>query len=400
MQLLSSRLKFVDTSATAKINNLILAKKNAGQRVLSLAVGEPDFETPENIKKAASTAIKKGLTRYTATDGIDELKSAIKTKFQYENSLSFNKDQLIVCSGGKQVMFNAFLATLNPKDEVVIPSPFWVSYPDIVRLCGAKPKIIETSIKNNFKITAADLKKSLNIKTKWLILNSPSNPSGNVYSATELMEFSKVLDQFPNVNIMSDDIYEHLIFERTPFINILQVNPKLKDRTLIINGVSKSYAMTGWRIGYGAAPSPLIKAMTIIQSQSTSNATSISQYAAIEALTGNQDFITKNKLIFENRRDLMLNILSRSNDLSIVKPLGAFYALPSINSLIGKKTSRGTIVSSDDRFVSELFKETGVAVVPGRSFGQKNTFRISYATSESILREACELIVDFIEKLE
>ena len=399
MQLLSSRLKFVNTSATAKINNLILAKKNAGQRVLSLAVGESDFETPDNIKKAAHTAIKKGLTRYTATGGIEKLKTAIKTKFQHENSLSFNNDELIVCSGGKQVMFNAFLATLNPKDEVVIPAPFWVSYPDMVRLCGAKPKIIKTNIKNNFKITASDLKKSLNAKTKWLILNSPSNPSGNVYSAGELMEFSKVLEQFPNVNIMSDDIYEHLIFERTPFINILQVNPNLKDRTLVINGVSKSHAMTGWRIGYGAAPKALIKAMTIIQSQSTSNATSISQYAAIEALTSAKDFIDKNKLVFENRRDLMLNILSRSNDLDIIKPLGAFYALPSIESLIGKKTSKGIILNSDDEFVSELLEETGVAVVQGRSFGIKNTFRISYATSESILREACELIVDFIEKL-
>ena len=400
MQLLSSRLKFVSTSATAKINNLILTKKNAGQRVLNLAVGEPDFETPANIKKAAITAIKKGLTRYTATDGIKELKSAIKTKFQNENLLSFTNDEIIVCSGGKQVMFNAFLATLNPRDEVVIPAPFWVSYPDIVRLCGAKPKIIKTNIKNNFKITASDLKKSLNIKTKWLILNSPSNPSGNVYSEGELMEFSKVLEQFPNVNIMSDDIYEHLVFERTPFTNILQVNPKLKDRTLVINGVSKSYAMTGWRIGYGAAPKALIKAMTIIQSQSTSNATSISQHAAIEALTGTQDFIAKNKLVFENRRDLMLNILSLSNDLNIVKPLGAFYALPSIESKKKKKTLRGTIVNSDEKFVSELLKETGVAVVPGRSFGLKNTFRISYATSETLLREACELIVDFIKKLE
>jgi aspartate aminotransferase len=399
MQSLSTRLKFVNTSVTAKINNLVLSKQKAGERVLGLSVGEPDFETPENIKKAAGAAIKNGLTRYTATDGVDKLKAAIATKFQRDNSLNFDSDELIVCSGGKQVMFNALLATLNPQDEVVIPAPFWVSYPDIVRLCGATPRIVKANIESNFKMKPSNLKNALNRKTKWLILNYPSNPSGNVYTEEELLNFSEILEQFPHVNIMSDDIYEHLIFEEKQFFNILQVNPKLKPRTLLVNGLSKSHAMTGWRVGYGAANKELVKAMTTVQSQSTSNATSISQYAAIEALTGPQNFITENKLIYQNRRDLMLNILSRSTDIETVKPMGAFYALPSIKALIGKTSSRGKVLHSGNDFVTELLEETGVAVVPGEAFGVANTFRISYATSESIIIEACDLIVDFTKNL-
>ena len=400
MQSLSTRLQFVNTSITAKINNLVLKKKKAGEKILGLSVGESDFETPENIKRAANEAIANGLTRYTATDGVDRLKTAIATKFQRENSLTFDNDELIVCSGGKQVMFNAFFATLNPEDEVVILAPFWVSYPAIVRLCGATPKILKTNIQNNFKVKASELETVLNEKTKWLILNSPSNPSGTIYTEKELLEFSDVLERYPNVNIVSDDIYEHLIYEQKRFVNILQVNPKLKSRTLVVNGVSKSYAMTGWRIGYGAANKELIKAMTTVQSQSTSNATSISQHAAIEALNGPQDFINKNKLVFENRRDLMLGILSETPYLKIVKPMGAFYAFPSIELLIGKKTSKGKKINSDDDFVTELLKQTGVAVVPGEAFGIVNTFRISYATSEVLLTEACNLIVDFIRDLE
>ena len=277
MQLLSNRLKSVNTSVTSKINNLVIKKKKAGHRILGLSVGESDLNTPKNIQNAANAAIKNGLTRYTATDGVGQLKTAISTKFQYDNSLNFDDDEIIVCSGGKQVIFNAFLSTLNPNDEVVIPSPFWVSYPDIVRLCGAKPRIIKTTIETNFQMKASDLTKVLNANTKWVILNSPSNPSGNVYTAEELLEFSRVLRRFPKVNILSDDIYEHLIFEGRKFLNILQVDSTLKSRTLLVNGVSKAYAMTGWRVGYGAANKDLIKAMTTVQSQSTSNASTISQ---------------------------------------------------------------------------------------------------------------------------
>ena len=399
MQFLSTRLKRVKTSTTAKINNLVLEKKKAGERIIGLSVGEPDFETPDNIKEAANSAILNGRSRYTATEGLDKLRTAVVSKFQRDNALNFEDNEIIICSGGKQVMFNAFLATLNPQDEVVIISPFWVSYPDMVRLCGAKPRIIKTTIQGNFKLNPLDLKSNLTESTKWLILNSPSNPSGNIYTEKELFEFSRILENFPNVNIMSDDIYEHLIFEQKQFLNILQINPSLKARTLLVNGVSKSYAMTGWRIGYGAGNTKLIKAMATVQSQTTSNACSMSQHAAIEALNGPQDFIHKNKLIFENRRNLMLNILAQSASLEIVKPMGAFYALPSIFGLIGKKTTRGKIIDTDDAFVTELLDETGVAVVPGGAFGAENTFRISYATSETLIKEACNLIVDFIESL-
>lgn len=399
MQLLSTRLDLVKTSVTAKINDLVLSKKKAGERVLGLSVGEPDFDTPSNIKDAANAAIADGFTRYTATDGTDRLKTAIANKFERENHLHFDNDELIVSSGGKQVMFNAFLATLNPGDEVIIPAPFWVSYPEIVKLCGAIPRIITTTIENNFKLKACDLANAVTTKTKWLILNSPSNPSGNIYTGEELLGFSKVLNKFPNINILSDDIYEHLIFEENQFLNIVQVSPNLKDRTLLVNGVSKAYAMTGWRIGYGAANKTLIKGMTTIQSQSTSNATSISQYAAIEALTGPQDFISKNKMIFQKRRDLLLDNLSGSKSLEILKPMGAFYALPSIKKIIGRRTPEGIKISSDEKFVTELLNRTGVAVVPGSAFGAPNTFRISYAVGQSLLNEACDLIVDFVDSL-
>ena len=399
MQLLSNKLQFVNTSVTAKINNLVLEKKKSGKRILGLSVGEPDFETPQNIKKAANEAIASGLTRYTATGGIEKLKIAISEKFQRDNSLNYKNSEIIVCSGGKQVMFNAFLATLNPQDEVVIPSPFWVSYPDIVRLCGGTARIVKTSFKNNYKLTASDLQSAFNSKTKWFVLNSPANPSGIVYTASELMEFSEVLESFPNINIMSDDIYEHLIFEGKVFNNILQVNKKLKDRTLLVNGVSKAYAMTGWRIGYGAANKQLIEAMTTIQSQSTSSATSISQYAAIEALNGSQAFTYINRKIFEKRRDIMLEVFSRAEDIKVIKPMGAFYALPSIRNIIGKTTNSGKIISSDEVFATELLNETGVAVVPGSAFGEPDTFRISYAVSETLLIEASNLMLNFFNSL-
>ena len=400
MELLSDKLNLVKTSATAKINNLVLQKKASGERIMNLAVGEPNFTTPNNIKLAGQKAIQMGLTSYTPTDGLSKLKQAILDKFLRENSLIYDKKQIIICSGGKQVIFNALMATLNAQDEVVITSPYWVSYPDIVNLCGGKPVIIKTNFANNFKVTVKELKQKFNSKTKWFIINSPSNPSGTVYSKTELFEISKVLKLFPNINIISDDIYEHIIYESLPFYNLVQIDPQLKHRTLLVNGVSKGYAMTGWRLGYGLASENLIKAMTTVQSQSTSNASTISQYAAIEALTGKQDFIENNKLIYQNRRDQMLKILKESRHLDILTPMGSFYALPSIDRIIGKSTPNKKVLSSDTDFVFELLNNTGVAVVPGSAFGAKNTFRISYAVSESLLEEACWLIVDFVVSLD
>ncbi len=400
MELLSDKLNLVKTSATAKINNLVLQKEASGERIMNLAVGEPNFTTPNNIKLAGQKAIQMGLTSYTPTDGLSKLKQAIIDKVLRENSLIYDKKQIIICSGGKQVIFNALMATLNAQDEVVITSPYWVSYPDIVNLCGGKPVIIKTNIANNFKVTVKELKQKFNSKTKWFIINSPSNPSGTVYSKTELFAISKVLKLFPNINIISDDIYEHIIYESLPFYNLVQIDPQLKHRTLLVNGVSKGYAMTGWRLGYGLASENLIKAMTTVQSQSTSNASTISQYAAIEALTGKQDFIENNKLIYQNRRDQMLKILKESRHLDILTPMGSFYALPSIDRIIGKSTPNKKVLSSDTDFVFELLNNTGVAVVPGSAFGAKNTFRISYAVSESLLEEACRLIVEFVDSLD
>ena len=399
MEFLSRRLKKVNASATAQIKNLVIEKENLGQKIFGLSVGEPDFETPENIKVAAYRAIKNGDTKYTATDGIISLKHAIKNKFLKDNNLSYELNELIVCSGGKQVIFNAFMATINPSDQVIIPAPYWVSYPDITRLCGGTPKIINTRIADGYKLTALALKKTINSNTKWLILNSPTNPTGSVYSLKELNEIAQVVKMFPNVNILSDDIYEHITYENQPFLNIAQVQPSLKERTLILNGVSKSYSMTGWRLGYGAGSKRLIEAMIAIQSQSTSNATSISQHAALEALSGPQHFIEKNKRIFENRRNLLLDILRQSEDIQLLKPMGTFYAFPSIEKLIGKKTKDGNFIKSDTDFTVQLLKETGVAVVPGSAFGAKKSFRISYAVSETLLKTASERIVQFSKTL-
>ena len=399
MQLLSNKLNDVNISATARIHNLLLQKKYLGEKIINLSVGEPDFNTPKNVQEAAHDAISKGKTRYTATDGSIELKEAIIDKFMKENSLSYQKSEIIVCSGGKQVIFNALLATLNKEDEVVVPSPYWVSYPDIVKLCGAKVAFIQTKLENSFKITPRQLEKALNTKTKWLVLNSPSNPTGSVYTKEELTRLAEIIERFPNVNIVSDDIYEHIIYQDLPFYNIVQVNPSLKHRTLLVNGVSKSYAMTGWRIGFGAANSSLVKGMITIQSQSTSNPCSISQCAAVEALKNTNQFIQQNKIIYQTRRDIMINIFSKSKYIEVSNPMGAFYALPSIQKLIGKVSSAGKKIENDSDFVFELLNETGVAVVPGSAFGMKNTFRISYAISDTLLEEACHIIVKFANNL-
>ncbi|MDG2474443.1 MAG: pyridoxal phosphate-dependent aminotransferase [Paracoccaceae bacterium] len=399
MQLLSTKLNFVKTSATAQIHNLILKKQEAGEKVINLSVGEPDFDTPQNIKNAAYNAIKSNNTKYTSTGGAKQLKLAIANKFLNENSLNYKMNEIIISSGGKQVIFNALLATLNENDEVIIPSPYWVSYPDMVTLCGGIPKIIQTKMENNFKLSPDQLKEAINLRTKWLILNSPCNPSGSVYTKKEIVDLCQILERFPHVHVLSDDIYEHVIYQDLPFYNIPQVYPSFKSRTLLVNGVSKSYAMTGWRIGYGAGSQHLINAMTTIQSQSTSNASSVSQYAAIEALQGDQEFIQNNKIIFQTRRDLMLKILNQSDYIKVIKPMGSFYALPSIRNLIGKLTPQKKIISSDKDFVFELLNETGVAVVPGSAFGAENTFRISYAVEKNLLQEACSLITNFANNL-
>ncbi len=399
MQFLSTRLNDVSISETAKIKNLITEKESAGERVLSLSVGEPNFNTPQNVINAAKKGLDKGFTKYTHTTGLIELKEAIRTKYLRENNLDYELNEIIVCSGGKQVIFNAFLSTLSYGDEVIIPSPYWVSYPEIVKLCGAKPIIAKTKLSSGYKLRGPELQSLISRKTKWLILNSPSNPTGAVYTREELIELSSVLKKYPEIWIMSDDIYEHIVFENQPALNIVQLDKTFKNRTLLINGVSKGYAMTGWRIGYGAGHSDLIDAMNTIQSQSTSNAPSVSQYAAIEAISNSTDFVEKNKLIFQKRRDLLFAILNQSKNMPFTKPMGAFYALPSIEALIGQKTSNGQIINSDIDFTIELLKQTGVAVVSGSAFGAPNSFRISYAVPDNLLKEACNLIVDFVKRL-
>ena len=399
MKLLSTKLEKVRISETAKIKNLVAAKESIGEKVLSLSVGEPDFKTPANIIDSAKQALNNGLTKYTSTDGIIKLKETIKTKYTLENHLDYDLDQIIVCSGGKQVIFNAFVSTLNPADEVIIPAPFWVSYPEIVKLCEASPIIVDTKISNDYKLTAAELELAITTKTKWIIINSPSNPTGSVYSPTELSKICEVLKKYPKINILSDDIYEHIIFEKKTFSNIVQIDESFKNRTLLVNGVSKSYAMTGWRIGYGVGAPYLIEAMTTVQSQSTSNATSISQYAAIEAISNSNSFIEKNKKIYQTRRDQMLKIFADSKNIITPKPMGAFYALPSIEPVIGKKTKTGVIINNDIDFTEELLKQTNVAVVPGSAFGSPNSFRISYAVSEKILQKGCSLIIKFLNNL-
>ncbi len=399
MDFLSLRLSNVGLSATSSVQNKVIERLNSGKKIIGLSVGEPDFDTPKNIKTAAIKAINEGKTKYTASDGNQRLKEAVIKKFQLENDLCYSTNEVIISSGGKQVIFNALLATINEGDEVAIIAPYWVSYPDITKISGGIPKIIQTKFENGFKVTKEDLEKNLSYKTKWLIINSPSNPTGAVYSKEELLKLSSVLKKFTNVNVLSDEIYEHLIYEKYTLTNIVQVSPELKNRTLIVNGVSKAYAMTGWRIGYGAGNSTLISAMKTIQSQSTSSACSVSQEAAREALTGSQNCIYKNKSIFEQRRNLLLESLSKTNKLKILKPSGAFYLMPLITDLIGRKTKEGVIISSDTTFVTELLNQTGVAVVPGSAFGLDFSFRISYATNETNLREASDLIVNFINSL-
>ncbi len=395
MAFLADILSRVKPSATIAVTQKARELKAKGRDVISLGAGEPDFDTPENIKEAAIDAIKRGETKYTPVSGIPELRKAIADKFKRENGLDYKPEQTIVGTGGKQILFNAFMATLNPGDEVVIPAPYWVSYPEMVAICGGTPVFVDTTLEDNFKLKPEALEKAITPKTKWFVFNSPSNPSGAAYSHDELKALTDVLVKHPHVWVLTDDMYEHLTYGDFKFVTPVEVEPSLYDRTLTMNGVSKAYAMTGWRIGYAAGPLPLIKAMDMIQGQQTSGASSIAQWAAIEALNGTQDFIPANKKIFEGRRDLVVSMLNQAKGINCPAPEGAFYVYPSCAGMIGKTAPSGKVIESDVDFVSELLEAEGVAVVQGSAFGLGPNFRISYATSEALLEEACKRIQRF-----
>ncbi len=399
MAFISDTLSRIQPSATIAATQKARDLKAQGVDVIGLGAGEPDFDTPNNIKEAAIEAIRRGETKYTAVDGIPELKQAICDKFKRENGLTYEPAQAFVAPGGKPIIFNAMIATLNPGDEVIIPAPYWVSYPDIVALAGGTPVPVDTTLENNFKLTAADLEAAITPKTKWLIFNSPSNPSGAAYTHDELKALTDVLVKHEQVWILTDDMYEHLVYDDFKFATPAQVEPKLYDRTLTMNGVSKAYSMTGWRIGYCAGPVELIKAMTKVQSQSTSNPTSISQWAAVEALNGTQDFIPERAAVFKERRDLVVSMLNQATGLKCPTPEGAFYVYPSCEGLIGKKTPDGKVIETDEDFAIALIEAEGVSVVHGAAFGLSPFFRISYATSTEALTEACERIQRFCGSL-
>ena len=394
MSIISDSLKRIKPSPTIAVTQKARELRAAGKDVVGLGAGEPDFDTPDNIKKAAIKAIKSGDTKYTAVDGTPALKKAIVSKFKRENKLNYSIDQITVGTGGKQVLYNAFMATLNKGDEVIIPAPFWVSYPDMVLLAGGKPKIVKCTEQEGFKLTAKKLKKAISKKTKWVILNSPSNPTGAGYSKKEIQELAKILIKNKNVYILSDDIYEHVKYDNFNFFTIAQIS-KLKNRTLTMNGVSKSYAMTGWRIGYAAGPEDIIKAIRKIQSQSTSNPSSISQAAAVEALNGTQGFIKKRSNAFKQRRDFVVKSLNSIKGISCLTPNGAFYVFPSCKGLLNKKTK----LKTDTDFVQKLLEKSNVAVVQGSAFGLDGYFRISYATSMKNLKKAMERNKSFCESL-
>ena len=400
MSFLSTSLNRVKPSPTIAVSTKAAELKASGQDIISLGAGEPDFDTPENIKAAAIRAIADGKTKYTAPDGMPELKNAICSKFRKENELSYTPKQVSVGAGGKQVLYNALIASLNLGDEVVIPAPYWVSYPDMVLLAGGTPVVVKTSIKTNYKLTAKQLEDAISPKTKWLIFNSPSNPTGAGYSWDELKSLTDVLLRHPHVWVMTDDMYEHLAYDNFQFCTPAQVEPKLYERTLTCNGVSKAYAMTGWRIGYAAGPETLINAMRKIQSQSTSNPCSISQWAAVEALNGPQEFLKTNNLKFKQRRNLVVDMLNAATGIKCPNPEGAFYVYPSISELIGKTTIKGITITDDETFATTLLEDKGVAVVFGAAFGLSHNFRISYATSEENLEEACKRIQDFCSHLQ
>lgn len=399
MSLLSDSLARIKPSPTIAITTMALEMKAAGRDVIGLSAGEPDFDTPDHIKAAGIAAINAGKTKYTAPDGMPELKDAISAKFARDNGLTYTREQISVSSGGKQVLFNALMATLNPGDEVVIPAPYWVSYPDMTLLAGGTPVVVPCGMDAGFKLTPEQLEAAITPKTKWLIFNSPSNPTGAGYSAAELKGLTDVLLRHPHVWVMSDDMYEHLVFGDFKFATPAEVEPALYARTLTVNGLSKAYAMTGWRIGYAGGPVELITAMRKIQSQSTTNPSTISQWAGVEALNGPQDFLRTNAALFEKRRDLVVSMLNEATGVTCPVPDGAFYVYPSIAGCIGKTTPSGTVIDTDEDFCRALLEETGVAVVFGAAFGLSPNFRVSYALGEDDLITACTRIKAFCASL-
>jgi aspartate aminotransferase len=400
MAFLADSLKRVKASPTLAVTDKARALKAAGRNVIGLGAGEPDFDTPENIKRAAIKAIESGrASKYTAVDGMAELKAAITRKFKRENGLDYKPSQIIVGAGGKQVLYNAFMATLNPGDEVIIPAPYWVSYPDMVLLAGGEPVPIVAPAEDGFKIKPEALEKAITPRTKWFLLNSPSNPTGAAYSRAEIKALTDVLLRHPHVWLMTDDIYEHLVYDDFEFFTPAQVEPKLYERTLTINGMSKAYCMTGWRIGYAGGPEPLIKAMTMIQSQSTSNPAAVSQWGSVEALEGPQDFIAEHNKVFKERRDLCISMLNQATGIKCPTPEGAFYVYPSCAGTMGKTAPSGKKLATDEDFVTELLEAEGVAVVQGTAFGLGPAFRISYAVATDDLEEACRRIQRFCGNL-
>jgi aspartate aminotransferase len=395
MGLIAHALERVKPSPTMAITSKARELKAAGFDVIGLGAGEPDFDTPDNVKQAAIAAIQRGETKYTAVDGIPELKRAIVSKFERENDLAYKPAEITVGSGGKQVLYNALLATLNPDDEVIVPSPYWVSYPDIVLLAGATPVVVVTKLEDGFKLSPKALAASITPRTKWFIFNSPSNPTGAAYTREEIKALTDVLLKHENVWVLSDDIYEHLVYDGFAFSTPAQVEPKLKGRTLTLNGVSKAYSMTGWRIGYAGGPEPLIKAIATLQSQSTSNPCSISQWASVEALEGPQDFLKRWVASFQDRRDLVVSMLNQAKGISCPTPEGAFYVYPSCAGIIGRTSRDGKKIETDEDFATALLQEEGVAVVHGAAFGLSPFFRISYATGIEALEEACRRIQRF-----
>ncbi|MAU27809.1 MAG: aspartate aminotransferase [Pelagibacterales bacterium] len=397
--LIAERMSLIKPSPTMAVTKLAAEMKAAGKDVIGLGAGEPDFDTPDHIKNAAITAIKNGETKYTAVDGTPALKKAIVNKFSKDNNIEYNMDEIIVSVGGKQVLYNALMSSINPGDEVIIPSPYWVSYPDMVALAGGIPIIVEGKESNNFKVIPDDIKNKISDKTKWIIINSPSNPTGSSYTKSELEDLGNLLLNHENIFIMSDDIYEKIIYDDFKFYSLAEVVPALKDRILTVNGVSKAYAMTGWRIGYAGGPKELISSMAKLQSQSTSNPSSISQAAALAALEGPEEFLSERNDKFRIRRDMVVDMLNNCNGLSCLKPSGAFYVYPSCSGVIGKALTSGKVIENSIDFSSYLLESEGVAVVPGSAFGADPFFRISYATSDSILEEACKRIKKACEQL-
>jgi aspartate aminotransferase len=400
MAFLADSLRRIKPSATIAVTDKARALKLAGRDVIGLGAGEPDFDTPDNIKEAAIKAIRDGrASKYTNVDGIMELKQAVVKKFKSENGLDYKTSQITVGTGGKQVLYNALVATINPGDEVIIPAPYWVSYPEMVNLAGGQPVEVPTTMASGFKMTAEALERAITPKTKWVLLNSPSNPTGAAYTKAELKALTDVLVRHPDVWVMTDDMYEHLVYDDFEFFTPAQIEPRLHERTLTVNGVSKAYCMTGWRIGFAGAPEPLIKAMAVIQSQSTSNPSAVSQWASVEALNGPKDFIPKHNKIFKERRDLCVAMLNQANGIVCPKPEGAFYVFPSCAGTMGKTSPTGKSLASDEDFVTELLEAEGVAVVQGTPFGHGPAFRISYATATATLQDACERIQRFCGNL-